>query len=295
MGISAEFKAHLVTGATHVCRCWRLGRRDGVVLGFTDHDVDLEFDGVVFAADSGMSAKALEQSTGLAVDNSEALGVLSHASVREVDIQAGRYDGADVQAWLVNWSDVSQRLVLFRGSIGEIQRKAGAFTAELRGLSEVLNQPQGRVFQKSCPAVLGDAACGFDLDAAGYAVNVGVEVVEDGKFFQFSGLSGFADRWFERGRFVVETGAAAGLVGIVKNDRLKDGSRSVELWETLRAGIAIGDTVRIEAGCDKRHKTCRLKFDNLVNFRGFPTLPGEDWLVSVPRRGKRNNGGSLGS
>lgn len=295
MGISEEFRSHLAGGATHVCRCWRLERRDGLVLGFTDHDVDLEFDGVVFAADSGMSAKALEQTTGLAVDNSEALGVLSSASVSEADIQAGRYDGAEVRAWLVNWSDVTQRLVLFAGSLGEIQRKAGAFSAELRGLSEVLNQPQGRVFQKTCPAVLGDKDCGFDLDAAGYAVSIAVEGFRAGKFFDFAALPGFADRWFERGRMVVQTGAAAGLVGIVKNDRLETGGRFFELWEALRADVVAGDLVRFEAGCDKRHQTCKLKFNNLLNFRGFPTLPGEDWLISVPRRGGGNNGGSLRS
>ncbi len=295
MGLSAAFKAHLLSGATSVCRAWAVTRRDGVVLGFTDHDVALEFDGIGFAADAGLSARALEQTTGLAVDNTEALGVLSHASVSEADIVAGRYDGAGVVAWLVNWADVSQRQVLFAGSIGEIQRSAGAYQAELRGLSEALNQPQGRIYQKSCGAVLGDGACGFDLDAAGFAANVPVEVVQGRKFFEFSGLGGFADRWFEQGRFRVETGAAAGLVGLVKNDRSGDGIRVVELWEALGADILPGDLVRLEAGCDRRIETCRLKFDNLLNFRGFPGIPGEDWLLSVPRKSGVNDGGSLSS
>jgi len=295
MGLSAEFKAHLGTGATSVCRCWAVTRMDGLVLGFTDHDVDLGFDGISFAADAGLSARALEQTTGLAVDNTEALGVLSSASVNEDDIVAGRYDGAEVVAWLVNWADVSQRLVLFRGQIGEIQRSAGAYQAELRGLSDTLNQPQGRIYQKPCGAVLGDMACGFDLDTVGYSATVPVEVVQGRKFFEFSGLSGFADRWFEKGRFSVESGAAAGLVGLVKNDRPGGLGRVVELWEALRADIQSGDMVRIEAGCDRRVETCKLKFNNLLNFRGFPAIPGEDWLLSVPRKSGVNDGGSLSS
>jgi uncharacterized phage protein (TIGR02218 family) len=295
MALSAEFKAHLKSGATTVCRCWSLTRRDGVVLGFTDHDVALSFGGVVFAADTGMAARALEQTTGLSVDNSEALGVLSSSAVNEADIRAGRFDGAQVVAWLVNWADASQREVLFSGSIGEIQRSAGAFQAELRGLSEALNQPQGRVYQKACGAVLGDADCGFDLGQAGYSTTLPVEGIREGKFFDFAALAGFADRWFEKGRLVVQSGSAAGLVGLVKNDRFGASGRVIELWEGLRADVQTGDSVLIEAGCDRRLGTCKLKFNNILNFRGFPAIPGEDWLMSVPRRDGVNDGGSLGS
>ena len=98
---------------------------------------------------------------------------------------------------------------------------------------------------------------------------------------------------FEKGRFTVLSGAAAGLVGVVKNDRLAaDGSRAVELWQALGAEVAAGDLVRLEAGCDRRAETCRLKFNNFSNFRGFPHIPGEDWLNAYPVQGSGNDGGS---
>ncbi|MGO4915423.1 DUF2163 domain-containing protein [Pseudogemmobacter sp. W21_MBD1_M6] len=293
MALPGELEAHLAGGLTTLCRCWAVTRRDGIEQGFTDHDMDLTFEGVLFRADTGLSAKALQQTTGLAVDNTEALGALSHASVSEADIQAGRYDGADVRAWLVNWADVSQRMLQFRGTFGEIQRSGGAFQVELRGLTEALNQPQGRVYQRPCPAVLGDKACGFDLSAAGYVAEVAVEIIEDGRVFRFSAMAGFDLRWFERGRLSVLSGSAKGLVGMIKNDRLSDAGREIELWEVLRAPIEAGDLVRIEAGCDKRAETCRLKFQNFVNFRGFPDIPGEDWLMSYPLQASGNSGGSL--
>ena len=117
--------AHLATGVTGVARCWRLTRRDGVVHGFTDHDRDLGFDGTIFLAGTGLSAAALSQSTGLAVDNSEAVGALSDVSVTEADIVAGRFDGAEVEAWLVEWANPENRVMQFRGSIGEISRSGG--------------------------------------------------------------------------------------------------------------------------------------------------------------------------
>ena len=100
--LNPELKTHLEGAATTTCNCWALTRRDGVVLGFTDHDWPLNFEGIDFLADAGLSALALQQTTGLSVDNTEALGALNSAAIREEDIEAGRYDGAEIRAWLVN-------------------------------------------------------------------------------------------------------------------------------------------------------------------------------------------------
>lgn len=284
---------HLAGGVTTVCRAWAVVRRDGAVFGFTDHDRDLTFEGIVFRAGTGLSAKALSQTTGLSVDNAEAAGALSDAAVTEADLAAGRFDGAAVRAWLVNWADVGQRALEFRGTFGEVVRGAGAFRVELRGLADALGQPQGRVFQRSCAAILGDADCRVDLTAPGYRAERAVEAVEGARVFRWAAFAGFDDRWFEAGRFTVLTGAAAGLVAVVKGDRLSADGRAVELWEALRAPVAPGDVVRLEAGCDKRAETCRLKFLNFINFRGFPHVPGEDWLTAYPVSSGRNDGGSL--
>lgn len=292
MTISEELQTHLSTGVTRLCRCWAVIRADGVTMGFTDHDKPLDFEGIEFRANAGMTARTLTQTTGLSVDNSEVLGALSDASVSESDILAGRYDGAEVTAWLVNWSDPDQRTMLFRGTLGEITRSGGAFQAELRGLAEALNQPQGRVYQKPCSAVLGDEGCRFDLGQPGYRTEVEAEAIEDARLFRFSSFEGFAPRWFEAGRLTVLSGDAAGLVGLIKNDRSDGEGRLIELWESLRAGVTAGDLLRLEAGCDKRAETCRLKFGNFLNYQGFPDIPGDDWLVSYPVSSGTNDGGS---
>lgn len=293
-GYPEALKAHLAGGATTLARCFALLRKDGTVMGFTDHDRDLAFDGIIFRADSGLTAKAIQQATGLSVDNSEAFGALRSDAIAEADILAGRYDGAEVRAWLVNWVEPEMRALQFRGTLGEIARSGGAFTAELRGLSEALNQPTGNIYHARCSAVLGDRRCRFEMDQPGYAVELPVAGVEEARVFTFAGFGAPEDRWFEKGRFRVLTGAAAGLVGSVKNDRLlAGGARRIELWQALGLIPVPGDLVRIEAGCDRRAETCRLKFANFVNFRGFPHIPGEDWVMSYPVRSGLNDGGSL--
>ncbi len=292
VGLGEALQAHLDSGATTLCRCWLVTRRDDVVYGFTDHDMDLTFDGVTFAAGTGLTAKGLAQSTGLSVDNSEALGALSSTMVRESDIDAGRFDSAEVTAWLVNWADISQRQLLFRGTLGEIRRSGGAFEAELRGLTEALNQPQGRVFQKPCTAVLGGQGCGSDTTQPGYSAEVAV-TRSDSDVFGFDVMSGYAQSWFTHGRLTVLSGAAAGLWSAIKRDDSDTEGRKITLWQPIRGDVAVGDLVRLTAGCDKTMTQCRLKFNNLLNFQGFPDIPGEDWMASVPRATGGNIGGSL--
>jgi uncharacterized phage protein (TIGR02218 family) len=289
---------HLETGATTVCRAWTVTRRDGQVLGFTDHDRDLVVDGVACRADTGMTARILHQTTGLSVDNTEAFGALSAMAITEADLIAGRYDGADVRAFLVNWMSPDDFVEQFRGFLGEVTRSGGAFKAELRGLSEKLNQPQGKAYTPTCSALLGDGECRFNLAQPGYSVTGVVETADDGRGFVLTGISGFDDRWFEGGRFEVLTGSAAGLIGVVKNDRQDGGKRKVDLWTSIGAEVSAGGQVRLLAGCDKTPNTCRVKFANFLNYRGFPHIPGEDWLASYPvpdraSAGVRRVGGSL--
>lgn len=282
--------SHLASGSTTVCRAWTVRRRDGLVLGFTDHDRDLLVDGVSCRADTGMTARALQQTTGLSVDNSEAFGALSAAAITEADLTAGRFDGAEVQAYLVNWAAPQDFLLQFRGSLGEISRADGSFKAELRGLTELLNRPHGMAYTPGCSAVLGDGRCRFDLRQPGYFAEVAVNAADDGRIFTFHDFASFDERWFEGGRFTPISGAASGLVGVVKIDRQTGRERRIELWQSLRAPITAGDMVRIEAGCDKSATTCRVKYSNFLNFRGFPHIPGEDWLASYPVPGRPNGG-----
>ncbi len=288
-----SLQEHLETGVTTVARAWAITRRDAVVLGFTDHDRDLAFEDILFRASGGMTARALQQITGLGVDNSEATGALQHDSLTEADIQAGRYDGAELRIWWVNWADVAQRRLRFRGSLGQLTRAGGAFRAELLGLSEPLGRSHGRVYQPSCGALLGDAQCRVDLGNPAFSVEAVPLAVMDGDRILMPVLEGFAAGWFLKGRLEVLAGPGAGLGGLIKADRRRSDGREIVLWERLAIPLETGAPVRLIAGCDKRAETCRAKFGNFLNFRGFPHIPGEDWLMAVPREGGLNDGGSL--
>ena len=275
---------HLAGGVTTVCRAWILGRRDGVVMGFTDHDGAVEVDGVRCAAATGFDAGAVERGTGLAVATSEVVGALSADAITAADVRAGRWDGAGVVGYLVNWAAPSERAVTFRGRLGEIVEGGGRFTAELRGLSDALNAVRGRIFQRRCDAVLGDGRCGADLALTSRVAEVALHAVEeDGAVLVLDrGAVAVPEGGFAHGRCLWLDGAALGLEAVVADDVAAGAERRLRLRAAPRAAARPGDLVRLTVGCDRRFETCRDRFGNASNFRGFPHVPGEDWLVAGP-------------
>ncbi len=283
--LSAELDAHLRTGTTTLCWCWRLTRRDGVTFGFTDHDQALTFDATTYEACAGFTASDIKDGVGLSVDNLEVTGALSSATLTDDDLAAGRYDDARVEIFRVNWQDTDQRLLMRSGSLGEVRRSGASFAAEIRGLQHYLQQPKGRLFQLTCDADLGDARCTVDLETPAFKATATVLAMLTPRRFTVSGLSSYAHEFFSRGLAVFVTGPAAGTKIEVKTHANAAGVVTVELWTDAEGPPGAGDTFTITAGCDKRIETCKARFANAINFRGFSAMPGNAFLTKVGRKG----------
>lgn len=287
-------QAHLDTGATTLCWCWRIVRSDGAQFGFTDHDRALGFDGTVYEADAGFTATDIESSVGLGVDNLDAASALRSDSLNEDDLSAGLFDNATIEIYRVNWQDPSQRLLMRSGTLGEVKRGPHAFLAEVRGLAQELQQPKGRLFQFGCDADLGDTRCRVDLGQAGFSASGTVQSVSGSRAMTVTGLDSFATDWFSRGLLTWTSGGNTGRAMEIKVHANTGGVVTVELWQRMSQPVNSGDAFVAKAGCDKQFTTCREKFDNVLNFRGFPHMPGNDFFVSYPNSDDPDNdGGSL--
>jgi uncharacterized phage protein (TIGR02218 family) len=284
--------AHVATGVITLCRCWKLTRSDGAVLGFTDHDRTLSFDGTDFEPASGFDTSEDTGSTGFAIGGSEVSGALSSDRLTADDLAAGLYDNAEVHAWLVNWQAPEERHLLRAGHLGEVIHEDGAFRAEVRGPAAVMDEQRGRIFAHGCDADLGDSRCGIDLTDGAYRGTGTVIAALDRRRFTVSGLDAFANRWFERGRLTWTGGGNAGRAAEVRVHAAGDVA-TIELWQPAHHAIAAGDTFIATAGCDKLFATCRAKFANGANFRGFPHMPGNDFALTYARAGDDNDGSAL--
>lgn len=292
--IPPALQTKLNSGATTLCRCWIVTRRDGAQQGFTDHDEDIVVDGVTCRAATGVAASEAKQQLGLAIGGSEIAGALSADTLNEDDLAAGLYDAAAVKLWLVDWSEPALRVLLAAGALGEVKRDGKAFTAEVRGLAHRLAETSGRLFTAACDADLGDARCTVDLDLSAFRGEGVIASVAGAASFAASGLGAFADNWFTAGRLTFTSGANAGLVVEVKTHRVNAGVGTIALWQRMPYALAAGDAFVVTAGCDKRFETCRDRFANAVNFRGFPHIPGNDFVVQVASPGEPGHtGGKL--
>jgi uncharacterized phage protein (TIGR02218 family) len=285
--IPAALQARLDSGVTTLCRCWTILRQDGVTQGFTDHDEDIVIDGVTCRAGTGLTGTEATQKFGLAVDSSELTGALADDTLNEDDLAAGQYDSAEVALGLVDWSEPSLRVLMAKGTLGEVRRDGTAFTAELRGLSQKLAEESGRLYTTTCSADLGDGRCNVDLETPAFRGSGVVVALSGISSFTASGLDDFGDGWFTAGKLSFTGGGNAGLSVEVKLHR-NGGTVMLDLWQAMPHAIVPGDAFTVTAGCDKRFATCHDRFNNVVNFRGFPHIPGNDFVMSYPKPGGGN-------
>lgn len=289
---SADFSAHLATGITTLCWCWKLTRLDGTVLGFTDHDGDIVCNGVTYLAATGLTAGEAQSEAGYAVTGMAIAGAFSSDALCEADLIAGLYDGAGVEIYRVNWSDPTAYGLVRKGWLGEVSQGRTVFTAEIRGLMQALNQSIGRSFCYLCDATVGDTRCGVDLTGTTYHASATITAVTDNRRFCVSGLEAFTTGWFGGGKLLWTSGACNGLSGEVKHHGVGAATVTLELWQAASASVAVGDMFTVTAGCDKKFSTCKTKFANAVNHRGFPYMIGNDAVVAYAYGATGLDGGS---
>lgn len=271
--VPAALKTHLASGLTRLATCFKMTRRDSVVLGFTTHDRDIVFGGLTYLAATGSyTPTAVATSTGLNVDNLDVETVLDSAAITESDLVAGKYDYASVEIFEVNYFDLSQGALNLRtGTIGEITVRQTDFVGELRGVMQPLQQTIGRVYSKRCDADLGDTRCAVALGP--FTVTGTVTAAANRSRFTASSVPSRA-----HGKLTWTSGANVGLSMEVKS---LSGSE-IRLILPMPYDIAVSDAYSVYAGCDKRQSTCIATFNNILNFRGHPFIPGQDKVLRYP-------------
>jgi uncharacterized phage protein (TIGR02218 family) len=115
-------------------------------------------------------------------------------------------------------------------------------------------------------------------------------LASDGAMSLDIAATGCAQGWFAHGVLVRSNGERLRLrdhLAGAEQDRLS-------LWSVPGSAFAPGEGVTLIAGCDKSHVTCRERFANVVNIRGFPHMPGNEMVLAYAHADDVvMNGGSL--
>jgi len=279
-GYPAPLAAHLANEVTTVCNCWRVVREDGVTLGFTDHDRPLIVDGTLCRPETGLTASEARRTLGLGADTIDIEGALNSGDIDGADVAAGKFDGALVESLLVNWREPAEFARLRTSTIAKLVLKDGRFVAELQSRMRALDQPNGRHVQRQCDAELGDSRCKVLLADPSFTGAGSVLSLTRPAIVSVAGLAGFDPGWFTHGWLTWTSGPRSGQRDLVLSHRRQSGEDRLTLRQDDLPDAEIGDSFGIVAGCDKHFATCRAKFANAANFRGFPHLPGNDEAYS---------------
>ena len=287
--IPAGLQTHLETRETTIAWCWKITLTTGTVLGFTNHDRPLTFGGTTYEASTGFLGTEIESQLGMSVDNMDVFGAVDSTNITEADIAAGRYDNAPVEVYLVNWTDVSQRVIMKKGNLGEVKRGAVMFQTEVRGISHEIQNTKGRVYEYGCDALLGDGRCKKSgLSGSTYTGTGTVSSTNGYSSLTATGLGSYSNSWFSRGLLTFTSGANDTLSREVKAHFNTDGVVSISLWEPLPFEVEVADTFTVRAGCDKTFKMCKARFNKADNFQGFPHIPGSNTIIHYATIGEAN-------
>jgi uncharacterized phage protein (TIGR02218 family) len=255
---------------------WRLERRDGVTLGFTSHDRDVEIDGLTYRASPGLLPTSVVETSGLDAGGLEVKGALTADALRAEDLRAGIWDGASLDIFLFDWSDPDAGIrPLASGTLGAIEFSANSFSVDIEGPAARLSMPVAPFTSPTCRARFCDAQCGLNAQrfrhrATAIAVNsVSVSIggigALDLALFEYGELRWLGGRNCGKRHMIVGTTAD-----------------SVVLERPPSFEIDPDTPVELLQGCDKLLATCAARFGNVVNFRGEPHLPGNDLLTRFP-------------
>lgn len=250
---------------------WRLERGDGITLGFTSHDQDVQCGGLVYKAAPGMVPSAIERNDQLSAANISLAGALTSDAITEQDLRLGRWDGALLWLSMCDWTDASTPpLPIVRGELGTVDVSDNGFKVELRGATVVFEAPVVEQTTPDCRAILGDKRCRVSMAGRIHRARVvsisGETVIIDSA--AADGLYNFGSlRWLE--------GESAGLKARI----VSSVGAMLTLQEPPTTLITSGTAIELTEGCDKRFATCATRFNNALNFRGEPFLPGNDLLA----------------
>ena len=255
-----------------ICNCIKITQEDGTIHGYTDYDTALTVDGTTYNPAPGLQKVKMTLTANAEVSNQE-LASGWGIDVNENDMRAGKFDNALIEVLWASWANPSfGGLTVFTGQLGEVTWTEEGFKADIVSYMKNLAKNIGNVFTANCRHTLFSQGgsgfvgkCGVNKDSFKATGSVtGITIPK----WKFSISTSQPDGYYSNGYVKFTSGYNNGLSAVIKNHT----ANSIELYLPTAFVIAQGDTFEIFAGCDKTLDTCKNKFNNVLNFGGFPHI-----------------------
>jgi uncharacterized phage protein (TIGR02218 family) len=284
--ISSALLSTIQQGAFALTVLVLVQRTDGLVLGFTSWDLPLIFNGVTYWPTVSLASSAIKVNSDLTTDQIDIYGTIDSTLITEADLDAGRYDEAQVTIMRVNPLDLTQGSINdLTGYSGQLDFGEEHITLAVNSLGTLANQQFGDVITPLCRVQqLGDYQCKVNIASFQHASTVVSVTSQSMITFTDTQVAGYYNYGMVRFASLVGNGGPNYNLNMeVKNHTIVSGQALLELVEPMPFPVGIGNSVILEAGCDRKPLTCRSKFNNLVNIHAEPYVPGNDYLSDTGR------------
>lgn len=253
--------------------CLRIAPSVGPVIRLTDYPVDLAMsNGNVYVTSSGYQFTGYQSGTGTSPAAFDFDGVAGLAGIDRDTVGSGIFDGARCHLFAIDWRNPVEDYEPITASIlGKTTLVDNTYRIEEMALLDKLNQSVGDTYTPNCKKRFGGQEfAGCKIDLAPLTVTGTLTAIASQTQVTDSARGEAAD-WFGMGSIQFTSGANAGLRPL----EIKSFAAGViQTFEAFYFIPAIGDTYEMIPGCRRRHiEDCRDKWDNVVNFGGFPNMP----------------------
>lgn len=259
---------------TTLATCWKLSLRNGQVIGFTDHQENIKIDEVIYHAQA-VNNSSIISSNSLSIDNLEIEGILTSDLINHIDILANKYDFAKLEIFSVDYLNVNAgKVILKKGYLGEIRINNQQFIAELRGVTERLTNNIGESYSDNCRAEFGDYRCKLKL--TDFTKNSSItKVISNNEFIDDQLLE--RDGYYNNGIIEFISGKNQG----VRVEIINYFANKITLSIPTIYNLEVNDQYLIQNICNKTISNCAKQFNNAINFRGEPNIPGLDKTTNI--------------
>lgn len=285
--LDVSWNAHLALNVTQICHCLKI-EKGGISLYLTDHDRPLLFLEHDYVPDDNLHIAPAKFYRNLLDDKFEILTAIGDNGLSYDLIEADHLQDAQFYLYQVNWGMPDEYNLLKIGVVGNIYIEEAQLKITLHGIAKPLEKRHNRLLQEKCDAQFGGNRCNIDTGLAIYRKLGQISLLKTTHSFEIELPAGVDSGYFDGGSIEWQSGENTNIgaekLRIMRQFKLSDSIHSIILQRAAKYPIALEDELKLTVGCDKSFETCRDRFANGAEFRGFDQMPGKAFKFTYPQR-----------
>lgn len=262
---------YLKKDLTTITTCWRITLSNGELISFTEHDKDITINGIEYKSDMLISSTAMESRSGLIPNNLDI--ELSLPLIDPCKTDGSDYEEASVEVELIDFANTSNiPIQIFCGYITSTTITTSSLKATIQSYSDKLNNTIGEVYSPLCRADFCDFKCKLSEDSFSFIYSI-TKIIDKITFFSEEAIA-IENGLLNYGKIKIIEGVNLGMTFDIKENI----NGIIIITTPPIQDFSVGSRYKVTMGCDKKFETCINRFNNAINFRGEPNIPGYDEL-----------------